>query len=114
MVKQPIRVTQTEDQRRAAPVASDAHNGAVRSALLLDLTWWRELNKMEGHVIRLPAADASYLLAQARPFEPDPPSSQGTCDRCGYRGAVYAGRFGGQRCAVCFGIQTGWMPRGEL
>ena len=68
----------------------------------------------ESNVIRLPAADASNLLAQARPFEPDPPSSQGTCDRCGYRGAVYAGRYGGQRCAVCFGIQTGWMPRGEL
>jgi hypothetical protein len=58
---------------------------------------------MESNVIRLPAADASNLLAQARPFEPDPPSSQGTCDRCGYRGAVYAGRYGGQRCAVCFG-----------
>jgi hypothetical protein len=69
---------------------------------------------MESNVIRLPAADASSLLAQARPFEPDPPSRQGTCDRCGYRGAVYPGRYGGQRCAVCFGIQTGWMPRGEL
>ena len=69
---------------------------------------------MESNVIRLAAADASSLLAQARPFEPDPPSSQGTCDRCGYRGAVYPGRYGGQRCAVCFGIQTGWMPRGEL
>ena len=69
---------------------------------------------MESNVIRLPTTDASNLLAQARPFEPDPPSSQGTCDRCGYRGAVYAGRYGGQRCAVCFGIQTGWMPRGEL
>ena len=51
---------------------------------------------MESNVIRLPAADACSLLAQARPFEPDPPSSQGTCNRCGYRGAVYPGRYGGQ------------------
>ena len=69
---------------------------------------------MESNVIRLPAADVFNLLAQAQPFEPDPPSCQGTCDRCGYRGAVYPGRYGGQRCAVCFGIQFGWMPRGEL
>jgi len=57
---------------------------------------------MESNVIRLPAADASNLLAQARPFEPDPPSSQGTCDRCGYRGAVYAGRYGGRRTRGVF------------
>ena len=69
---------------------------------------------MESNVTRLPAADVSSLLAQARPLEPDPPSRKGTCDRCGYCGAVYPGRYGGQRCAVCFGIQTGWMPRGEL
>ena len=69
---------------------------------------------MESDVIRLPGADASNLLAQARPFEPDPPQSHGTCDRYGYCGAVYPGRYGGQRRAVCFGVQTGWMPRGEL
>jgi hypothetical protein len=52
--------------------------------------------------------------AQAQPFEPpDPPSSDGTCNRCGYRGRVYPGRYGDCRCAVCFGLQHGWMPKGN-
>lgn len=41
---------------------------------------------------------------------PDPPSIDGRCDRCGWHGRVYAGRYGGYRCAVCFGLQWGWMP----
>jgi hypothetical protein len=69
---------------------------------------------MESNAARVADAVAPCLLAQARPFEPDPPSTDGTCGRCGYRGAVYPGRYGGTRCAVCFGLQTGWMPRGEL
>jgi hypothetical protein len=44
---------------------------------------------------------------------PDPPSIQGACNRCGYHGKVYPGRYGGHRCAVCFGLQWGWMPRGD-
>lgn len=44
--------------------------------------------------------------------QPDPPSIEGKCDRCGWRGKVYPGRYGGYRCAVCFGLQWGWMPRG--
>jgi hypothetical protein len=60
----------------------------------------------------VPPDDEAELLAAAQPFEPpDPPSVQGMCNRCGYRGTVYAGRYGGQRCAVCFGLQHGWMPR---
>jgi hypothetical protein len=59
--------------------------------------------------VMLPAEEP-HLLAQARPF-PDPPSSQGSCSRCGYRGTVYPGRYGGFRCPVCFGLQYGWMPR---
>lgn len=69
---------------------------------------------------RIPPAEEAGLLAQARPFEvderfetyrpPDPPSVEGSCNRCGYRGVVYPGRYGGQRCAVCFGLQHGWMP----
>jgi hypothetical protein len=42
---------------------------------------------------------------------PNPPSVDGRCDRCGWRGKVYPGRYGGFRCAVCFGLQWGWMPR---
>jgi hypothetical protein len=38
---------------------------------------------------------------------------QGACNRCGHRGTVYPGKFGGWRCAVCFAIQEGWMPRGD-
>lgn len=41
----------------------------------------------------------------------DPPSVEGRCDRCGWRGKVYPGRYGGFRCAVCFGLQWGRMPR---
>ncbi len=44
---------------------------------------------------------------------PDPPSIDGRCERCGFRGQVYRGRFGGLRCTVCFGLQAGWMPRGS-
>jgi hypothetical protein len=44
---------------------------------------------------------------------PDPPTVQGRCDRCGHRGTVYPGRYGRYRCAVCFGLQHGWMPRGD-
>ena len=42
---------------------------------------------------------------------PDPPSVDGRCDRCGWHGRVYPGRYGGYRCAVCFGLQWGWMPQ---
>ena len=41
----------------------------------------------------------------------NPPSVEGRCHRCGWRGKVYPGRYGGLRCAVCFGLQWGWMPR---
>lgn len=48
------------------------------------------------------------------PFEmPNPPSFRGVCHRCGYHGRVYPGRYGGHRCPVCFGLQHGWMPRGD-
>jgi hypothetical protein len=43
---------------------------------------------------------------------PDPPSVDGRCGCCGWRGKVYPDRYGGHRCAVCFGLQWGWMPRG--
>jgi hypothetical protein len=46
------------------------------------------------------------LVARARPFESDPPAVQGTCGCCTYRGPVYAGRYGGHRCTLCFGLQT--------
>jgi len=53
--------------------------------------------------------------ADDTPYQPpDPPSSEGSCNRCGYRGQVYPGRYGGYRCAGCFGLQHGWMPRGEV
>jgi hypothetical protein len=62
----------------------------------------------------VPPADESFLLANARPFEPpDPPSVEGACSRCGWHGQVYRGRYGGHRCAVCFGLQHGWMPKGD-
>ena len=75
----------------------------------------RELN-MESNVDRnVSPADEAHLLTHARPFEPpDPPSTLGRCGRCGYTGAVYRGRYGGCRCAVCFGLQNGHMPSGEL
>lgn len=75
---------------------------------------------MESNVSHRVEAD-DELLERARPFEPDdntpyqppdPPSIDGTCNRCGYRGKVYPGRYGGWRCAVCFALQNGWMPRG--
>ena len=44
----------------------------------------------------------------------DPPAVDGTCGRCGLRGAAYAGRYGGRRYAVCYGLQNGWMPGGKL
>ncbi len=34
------------------------------------------------------------------------------CDRCGWRGKVCPGGYGGYRCAVCFALQWGWMPCG--
>jgi hypothetical protein len=43
---------------------------------------------------------------------PEPPSVQGSCGRCGWHGQVYAGRYGGLRCPVCYALQNGWMPRG--
>jgi hypothetical protein len=62
----------------------------------------------------VPPEDEDELLAAAKPFEmPDPPSVQGVCDRCGYQGMVYAGRYAGHRYAVCFALQHGWMPRGD-
>jgi hypothetical protein len=69
---------------------------------------------MEYNASHVSSTLASDLLARAKPFEPDPPAVEGTCGRCGYRGAVYPGRYGGKRCAVCFGLQHGWMPHGEL
>jgi hypothetical protein len=70
---------------------------------------------MESNVSHtLPPGPVADLLARARPYEPDPPAAHGACGRCGYRGVVYPGRYGGKRCAVCFGVQYGWMPRGEL
>jgi len=44
---------------------------------------------------------------------PDPPSIEGSYNRCGWHGQVYPGRYGGWRCAVWFGLQNGWMPRGS-
>jgi hypothetical protein len=62
---------------------------------------------------KVPPEDEPELLDRFKPFEmPDPPSVQGVCNRCDYHGTVYPGRYGGQRCAVCFGLQHGWMPRG--
>jgi hypothetical protein len=69
---------------------------------------------MESNAAHIPPAQTARLLAHALPFEPDPPPVDGTCGRCGFRGAVYPGRYGGKRCAVCYGLQNGWMPRGEL
>ena len=69
---------------------------------------------MEDNAARIPPASAADLLARAQTFEPDPPAMDGTCGRCGFRGAVYTGRYGGRRCAVCFGLQHGWMPSGQL
>jgi hypothetical protein len=43
--------------------------------------------------------------------QPNPPYVDGRCNRCGWRGKVYPGRYGGYRCAVCFGLQWGWLPR---
>jgi hypothetical protein len=69
---------------------------------------------MENNVSLVPRAAVPDLLARARPFEADPPAIEGTCGRCGVRGAVYPGRYGDKRCAVCFGLQSGWMPSGQL
>jgi hypothetical protein len=68
---------------------------------------------MDSNDTHIAPASGSDLLGRARPFEPDPPCVDGTCGRCGYRGPVYHGRYGGMRCAVCFGLQSGWMPRGH-
>jgi hypothetical protein len=54
------------------------------------------------------ASDKHQDEKQSR--RPDPPSVDGRCGRCGWRGKVYPGRYGGYRCAVCFGLQWGWMP----
>ncbi len=63
---------------------------------------------------QVPPDDEARLLDQFKPFEPpDPPSIEGSCGRCGFRGVVYPGRYGGYRCAVCFGLQHGWMPSGQ-
>jgi hypothetical protein len=69
---------------------------------------------METNAAHIPPASQPDLLAHARPFEPDPPATDGTWGRCGFHGAVYSGRYGGRRCAVCSGLQNGWMPSGEL
>jgi hypothetical protein len=69
---------------------------------------------METNAAHIPPAFEPFLLARARPFEPDPPAVDGTCGRCGFHGAVYPGRYGGRRCAVYYGLQNGWMPSGEL
>ena len=63
----------------------------------------------------VPPCDVRDLLAQAQLFEPpSPPASHGHCGRCGYTGAVYRGRYAGQRYAVCFGLQNDYMPSGIL
>ena len=54
------------------------------------------------------AADSCAHDEQLR--HPNPPSMDGRCDRCGWRGKVYPGRYGGYRCAVCFGLQWGGCP----
>ena len=60
-----------------------------------------------------PPDDERELLDTFRPFEPsDPPATERSCARCGWRGVVYRGRYGGHRCAVCVGLQHGWMPSG--
>jgi hypothetical protein len=69
---------------------------------------------METNATHIAPASGPALLARARPFEPDPSPVDGTCGRCGFCGAVYGGRYGGKRCAVCYGLQNGWMPRGEI
>jgi hypothetical protein len=97
--------------RRVGRLDTGAH-APNRRTLVLQRS--RELDNMESNAMRVPDAIEPGLLAQARPFEPDPPSIDGACGRCGYRGAVYPGRYGGTRCAVCFGLQTGRMSRGEL
>jgi hypothetical protein len=63
----------------------------------------------------VPPEDEPELLAAGRPFEPsdvpqqppDPPSMLGACNGCGHRGIVYPGRYGGDPCSVCFGLQHG-------
>jgi hypothetical protein len=58
-----------------------------------------------------PESDASdQELKQTRR---DPPPIDGRCNRCGWQGKVYRGRYGGHRCSVCFALQWGWMPRGD-
>ena len=69
---------------------------------------------MEKNAVYISSVLEPGFLARARQFEPDLPSVDGTCGRCGFRGAVYAGRYGGRRCAVCYGLQNGWMPSGTL
>ena len=60
---------------------------------------------MEKNAVYISSVLEPGLLARARPFEPDPPAVDGTCGRCGFRGAVYAGRYGGRRCAVCYAAE---------
>jgi hypothetical protein len=63
---------------------------------------------------QVPPEDEPELLDRFKPFEPpDPPSVEGSCGRCGWHGTVYPGRYGGYRCAVCFALQQGWMPKGS-
>jgi len=50
---------------------------------------------MESNAARIDRASISDLLAHAQPFDPDPPAVDGMCGRCGYRGPVYPGRYGG-------------------
>jgi hypothetical protein len=45
---------------------------------------------MESNAVRIDPALTSDILAQARPFEPDPPAVDGTYGRCGYRGPLPA------------------------
>ena len=69
---------------------------------------------MESNATRIDPASITDLLAHAQPFEPDPPAVDGTCGRCGYRGPVYSGRYGGKTVRRLLGLQTGWMPSGNL
>jgi len=36
--------------------------------------------------------------------------TEGSCGRCGYHGDVWPGRYGGQRCWLCYAVQHGHPP----
>jgi hypothetical protein len=66
---------------------------------------------METNAIHSPPASEPALLARARPFEPDPPAVDGTCGRCGFRGAVYAAATEADAVRFATGCRTaGCLP----